>query len=111
MVAYLPSVPPGLPPHPPSIAETLRPYLQEDLEAQPGKVAVFECPGDRPGQVDRGEPNGYRSYYQTEGSSYGFNLYLRGKKLYNFVRNEHVIEYFGGQPAEAEMWLRIQIMS
>ena len=103
-VEWLPTVPTHDPPWP-SIAETLRPHLQEDAGAQPGAVAVFECPADRPGLIDRGEPNGYRSYYQTEGSSYGSNVFLNGQKLYNFVRRDGVIEYFGGQPAEEEIYL------
>ncbi|MHC4066877.1 MAG: type II secretion system protein [Planctomycetota bacterium] len=122
VVAYLPSIPTSFGPPRPSIAETLGPYIQNSTDAQPAEVAIFQCPADLPGVADRGEPNGYKSYYQTEGSSFQFNVRLywlmtepgasshdrwrpKPTTLYKLVRHPRMLRFYGSQPAEEEIWL------
>ncbi|MCP4250535.1 MAG: prepilin-type N-terminal cleavage/methylation domain-containing protein [bacterium] len=120
VVAGLPSLPQFADPPRPSLVDTLRPYLQADIGAEPATVPVLQCPADVPGFSDRGEPNGFKSFFETEGSSYKFNtgLYfvmidrdlpgfwmLNPTTLYNLVRSKDLKKYYGHQPAEEEVWL------
>jgi len=120
VVASLPSIPMFDPPRP-RIADTLRPYLEKDVAAEAGEVKVFQCPADVPGFDNRPAPNTGRSFFQTEGSSYRFNveLYwlmrdtsapdpwktLKPTTLYNLVRDPRMAEYYRGQPSEEQIHL------
>jgi prepilin-type N-terminal cleavage/methylation domain-containing protein len=46
---------------------------------------VFKCPNDQ-GASDRGAPNGYKSYFDTERSSYAYRFQLGGQTLADYVR-------------------------
>jgi prepilin-type N-terminal cleavage/methylation domain-containing protein len=46
---------------------------------------VFRCPNDQ-GTSDRGEPNGYKSYFDTERSSYAYRFSLGGETMQEYVR-------------------------
>ena len=122
VVAPLPSLPMEFGPPRPGIADVLRPYLQDDVSAEQEHMEVFHCPADVPGRYDRGVPNGFKSFFETEGSSYGFNqrLYflmidnfeddpenwvIKPTSLYQLVRHERMIERYNGQPAEEQVWL------
>ncbi len=118
----------------PSIAGVLTPYLQQEVKEYEGDDAgekleaelaaegneVFHCPADRPGWIDRGEPNQGKSYFQTENSSYVFNTRLQflrnGTSFFNMdfdapvklsevVRSDRAKRMFGGQAAEEQIWL------
>jgi prepilin-type N-terminal cleavage/methylation domain-containing protein/prepilin-type processing-associated H-X9-DG protein len=119
VVAYMPSVPFFDPPRP-SIAETLRPYLEKDVAAESADLEVFRCPADMPGYSDRLAPNQNQSYFETEGTSYMFNVFLyramrdesspthwavKPTTLYNLLRHPWVVERYSGQPSEGELWL------
>jgi prepilin-type N-terminal cleavage/methylation domain-containing protein/prepilin-type processing-associated H-X9-DG protein len=122
IVEGLPSIPPDYRPPRPSLADTLRPYLEDSPATVQRDRNVFHCPADRPGFSDRGEPNANRSFFETEGSSYEFNqgLYflmidnfeggpenwvIQPTTLYQLVRHERMIEHYNGQPAEEQVWL------
>jgi len=104
IVEYLPSVPLHDPPWP-SIAETLREYVQKNISAPTERIGAFRCPADEPGATDRGPPNWGKSFFATEGSSYEFNRFVCGQNLSEFVRRDVVVGFFQGKPAEEEIWL------
>ena len=58
-----------------------------------------------PDKSKREFPNTGKSYYDTEGTSYAFNFFLGGRKMYEFVRQDRVREYFKGNVAEEEIWV------
>ncbi len=115
----------------PSIGSVLAPYVNKAFESTPnssggdnellGKgVEVFHCPSDRPGVTDRGEPNKGKSFFETELSSYAFNVRLQfyrdGEfyfpdafktpvKLSEVVRTSRAQRHFGGKVAEEQIWL------
>ena len=91
-----------------------------DIAAETGEVPVLQCPADVPGFSERGEPNDFKSFFETEGSSYTFQtpLYwamddpdipgswmLKPTTLYNLVRSSGMKKFFGRQLAEEEVWL------
>ena len=120
IVEPMPSLPFHDPPWP-SIAETLRPYLEKDSAAVAADMAIFHCPADVPGFSDRGEPNKNKTFFESEGSSYAYNWHLyqfmrdpdapphswtlKPTTLYNLVRNPEALEYYKGQAGEKEIWL------
>ncbi len=111
----------------PGIATVLRPFIRKDnesakdlekeLEADGEKV--FKCPADIPGKIKRDGANSGKSYFQTENSSYKFNVFLPfflqtpGEpfdlsvpvKLQEIVRSERAKQVYGSKPAEEEIWL------
>ena len=134
LVSELPSFETDLENPRPGIASVLTPYLQQEVKKYEGddggeKLAaeladkgneVFHCPADKPGFIDRGEPNKGKSYFQTENSSYVFNTrlqFLRNGtsffdmdfnspvKLSEVVRSDRAKRMFGGQAAEEQIWL------
>jgi prepilin-type N-terminal cleavage/methylation domain-containing protein len=46
---------------------------------------VFKCPNDQ-GAIDRGAPDGHKSYFDTERSSYAYRFQLGGGTLADYVR-------------------------
>ncbi len=122
LVASLPSIPPDFGPLRPSIADTLRPYLEQSASTRPRDESVFRCPADLPGFSDRPVPNVDKSFFETEGSSYTFNTELywlmienwddgpenwkfAPTTLYRLVRNEKMVSIYNGQPAEEQVYL------
>jgi len=93
---------PDDPPEHPDIATVLKPYLAKSVSSQD---EIFRCPADVPGKTRReGELYG-KSFYETEGTSYAYNFYLRGRKMHDIVNNPKVIKYFGGAVNEAQIWV------
>ena len=97
-----PEVDPDGPPEIPDIATVLKPYLAKEVG---DRDEVFHCPSDLPGRSKRPPEYEGMSFFETEGTSYAYNFYLSGNKMYEIVRNEWVIKYFGGQVTEAEIWI------
>lgn len=115
--------------HPkPGIATVLLPYVQKtinptedmekELEAKGNEV--FKCPADVAGKDKREGKNYGKSYFETENSSYAFNVMLqflrdgasffddaisRPVKLSEVVNSERAKRMFGGNAAEEEIWL------
>ncbi len=111
----------------PGIATVLRPYIRKDSkivkdlekELEIDGEKVFKCPADIPGKFKRDGDKAGKSFFETENSSYEFNTLLPfflmnpGEpldfnirvKLQDIVRSERAKQYFGGKPAEEEIWL------
>ena len=123
VVEYLPSMPPEYRPPFPSIADTLRPYVERGPSSRRADRSVFHCPADTPGFSDRGAPNFNKTFYETEGASYmynwgdiifsmvedlsaGFeNWVIKPTSMSHIVRSKMMIKKFSGQPAEEQVWL------
>jgi len=54
-----------------------------------GNGGALECPEDRPGIKDRDPPNAGKSYFQSERSSYEYNVRLRGLTPPEFNKRLH----------------------
>lgn len=104
LVEILPSIPTNVSPWP-SISDVLRPYIEKDPTSDKPDRSILQCPADLPGFRDRGAPNFFQSYYESEDSSYMINWYLRGKKLLEVVREKIIQDILGGQPTEEEIWV------
>lgn len=98
----MPEIDPEDPPELPDIATVLKPYLSKEVSNQD---EVFHCPADVPGVTQRLEALDGKSFFETDGTSYAYNFYLSGEKMYEIVRNKRVLSYFGGQISEEEIWI------
>ncbi len=96
------------PPEIPDIATALKPYLSKNVSDQD---AVFHCPADVPGKTHREGPLHGRSFYETDGTSYAYNFFLSGNKMYEIVRKDRVVRYFGGQVTEEEIWVMRDVVA
>lgn len=129
VVERLPSIPFDASNPRPSIATVLLPHIRKNAETNkdPDEALkkagdeVFKCPADVPGvDKERSPENRSKSYFQTENSSYMFNVYLnflrdsgsftdgsfnQPVKLSEIVRTERAKNLFGGVAAEEEIWL------
>ncbi len=122
VVVTLPSIPNSFETDRPRLVDTLDPYLQKTDGSSSGAGSVWQCPSDTPGKSRRGAPNANKTYFETEGSSYVFNTFeiyrfmndeggflgfknLKQTTMYNLVRKERAIRFYGGQPAEEQVWL------
>jgi len=63
---------------------------------------VFKCPNDQ-GTSDRGEPNGYKSYFDTERSSYAYRWQLGGETLAEYARRME--EHTGNKVRINSTWI------
>ena len=93
---------PDEPPEHPDIATVLKPYLSKNVSDQ---NEVFRCPADTPGRTRRPDELHDKSFFETDGTSYAYNFYLRGRKMHEVVNNPRVIRYYGGAVNESQIWV------
>ncbi|MFH0982164.1 MAG: DUF1559 domain-containing protein [Planctomycetota bacterium] len=96
------------PPEIPDIATVLKPYLTKEVSNQD---LAFRCPADVPGKTQRLGELDAKSFYESDGTSYAYNFYLSGQKMYEIVRNDRVIRYFGGRVTEEEIWVMRDVVA
>lgn len=129
VVERLPSIPFDENNPRPSISTVLLPHIRKNAETRQDPTEalelagdqVFKCPADIPGaDKDRSAENRNKTYFDTEKSSYLFNVYLnmlrdsgsftdgafsQPVKLSEIVRTQRAKNLFGGVAAEEEIWL------
>jgi prepilin-type N-terminal cleavage/methylation domain-containing protein len=99
--SYMPSVSPT----PLDLSEPAI-YIADVLLSSCGdQPKVFKCPNDVPGLFDREAPNGGRSYFQTERSSYEYRWLppIMGRTILEVV--EMIKEHMGQAVSEGTVWI------
>ncbi len=90
--SFMPSVGPFPLPEPPAI------YIPDVLAQDAGEqVQIFKCPNDTSNN-ERAAPNRGKTYFQTERSSYEYQVRLAGRTIEQYARDmeEHAAQH--GEP-------------
>jgi prepilin-type N-terminal cleavage/methylation domain-containing protein len=76
-------------------------YISDVLAADVGhQMKVFRCPNDQGGGedgADRGPPNHFRSYFETEHSSYWYRCSLGGRTIEEYAQRFEENPFWGGR--------------